>query len=87
MPILIGSILDTLPSPLAMQAISNVSTTPGVSSVVIQFNTLFATVPIVEVSRVDRIAQQVPNPVLAQFPIFGGLREVHRIEFRGNPPQ
>jgi len=57
-----------------------------VSSVVIQFNTLFVTVPIVEVSRVYRIAQQVPNPVMAQFPIFGGLREVHRIEFRELEP-
>lgn len=80
------SIFDKMPSPFAMQAISNVSTNAGVSSVVIQFNTLFATVPIVEVSRVDRITQQVPNPVMVQFPILGGLREVHRIEFRELEP-
>jgi hypothetical protein len=80
------SMFDKMPSPFAMQAISNVSTNAGVSSVVIQFNTLFVTVPIVEVSRVDRIAQQVPKPVMAQFPIFGGLREVHRIEFRELEP-
>ena len=79
---IIATAIDRVDSPFAMQRIDNLKITPGVSRVVIQFTTLFATVPIVELSRVERIAQQVPNPVLSQFPIFGGLRQVHTIEFR-----
>jgi hypothetical protein len=82
----IATAIDRANSPFAMQRIDDVVTIPGVSSVIIQFETLFATVPIVEVSRVDRISQQVPNPVLSQFPIFGGLRQFHRIEFRELEP-
>jgi hypothetical protein len=83
---IIATAIDRVDSPFAMQRIDQVKAVPGVSRVIIQFTTLFATVPIVEVSRVERIAQQVPNPVVSQFPIFGGLRQVHTIEFRELDP-
>lgn len=83
---IIATAIDRVDSPFAMQRIDQVKAVPGVSRVIIQFTTLFATVPIVEVSRVERIAQQVPNPVISQFPIFGGLRQVHTIEFRELDP-
>ncbi len=78
----IATAIDRVDSPFAMQRIDDLKVTPGASRVIIQFNTLFATVPVVEVSRVDRQLPQVPNPIFAQFPIFGGLRQVHTIEFR-----
>lgn len=78
----ITTAIDRVDSPFAMQRIEDVRATPGASRVIIQFNTLFATVPVIEVSRVDRQLPQVPNPVFAQFPIFGGLRQIHTIEFR-----
>jgi hypothetical protein len=82
----VQSAIDSITSPFAFQEIQNVQTTPGASRVIIEFTTRFPTVPVVEVSRVERIHHQVPNPVLATFPIFGGLRQTHRIEIPGLDP-
>jgi hypothetical protein len=78
----ITTAIDRVDTPFAMQRIDNVKIIPGVSRVILQFDTLFATVPIVEVSRVDRLLPSVSNPILTQFPIFGGLRQFHTIEIR-----
>ena len=44
----ITTAIDRVDSPFAMQRIDDVKVTPGASRVIIQFNTLFATVPVVE---------------------------------------
>ena len=49
---------------LAIQAIGAVENLAGVTTAIITFETKYATRPTVLVSRVDRIAEQVPNPVM-----------------------
>jgi hypothetical protein len=81
MPQSIPYIIPTIDPPKAMQRIGNVVAIPGVTTAIIRFETPFATVPVVELSRVDRIAEQVPNPAFVRFPIFDGLQQVHKVEF------
>src|SRR5450756_3162915 len=86
MPQLIPYIIPTIDPPKAMQRIDNIVAIPGVTTAVIRFTTPFATVPVVELSRADRIAEQVPNPTFVRFPIFDGLQQVHKVEFDGLEP-
>jgi hypothetical protein len=86
MPPLIQYIIPTIDPPKAMQRIDNVVAVPGVTTAKIRFTTAFATVPIVELSRADRIAEQVPNPTFVRFPIFDGSQQVHGVEFDGLTP-
>ncbi|THD47118.1 MAG: hypothetical protein E8A46_24895 [Bradyrhizobium sp.] len=86
MPQSIPYIIPTIDPPKAMQRIDNVVAIPGVTTAVIRFTTPFATVPVVELSRADRIAEQVPNPTFVRFPIFDGLQQVHKVEFDGLEP-
>jgi hypothetical protein len=83
---LIESLVYTIDPPKAMQRIDNVVTGPGVTTATIKFTTAFATVPIVELSRADRIAEQVPNPTFVRFPLFDGSQQVHGVEFDGLTP-
>jgi hypothetical protein len=52
-------IIPTIDPPKAMQRMDNVVAIPGVTTAIIRFTTPFATVPVIELSRVDRIAEQV----------------------------
>jgi hypothetical protein len=83
---LIESLVYTIDPPKAMQRIDNVVTGPGVTTATIKFTTAFATVPIVELSRADRVAEQVPNPTFVRFPLFDGSQQVHGVEFDGLTP-
>lgn len=86
MPQSIPYIIPTIDPPKAMQRIDNVVAIPGVTTAIIRFTTPFATVPVIELSRVDRIAEQVANPIFVRFPIFDGLQQVHKVEFDGLEP-
>jgi hypothetical protein len=83
---LIESLVYTIDPPKAMQRIDNVVAVPGVTTARIKFTTAFATVPIVELSRADRIAEQVPSPTFVRFPIFDGSLQAHGVVFDGLTP-